>query len=75
MDGWKGWRGSRERDGWKTGGRGGFGSPAVGDFTDDLERFLQVDGVGDHLQRQSDVPIARRLMEREGPKQNAKPFR
>lgn len=36
-------------------------SPAVGDLADDLERLLQVDGVGDHLQGQSDVPVARRL--------------
>lgn len=35
--------------------------PAVGDLTDDVEGFLQVDGVRNHLQRQPDVSVSRRL--------------
>lgn len=40
--------------------------PAVGDLADDLEGLLQVDGVGNHLQRQPDVSVSRRLREKDG---------
>lgn len=35
--------------------------PAVGDLTDDVKGFLQVDSVRNHLQRQPDVSVSRRL--------------
>lgn len=35
--------------------------PAVGDLTGDVEGLLQVDGVRNHLQRQPDVSVSRRL--------------
>lgn len=40
--------------------------PAVGDLTDDVKGFLEVDGVRNHLQRQSDVSVSWCLCEKEG---------
>lgn len=40
--------------------------PAVGDLTDDVKGFLKVDGVRNHLQRQSDVSVSWCLSEKEG---------
>lgn len=40
--------------------------PAVGDLTDDVKGFLKVDGVRNHLQRQSDVSVSWCLSEKGG---------
>lgn len=40
--------------------------PAVGDLTDDVKGFLEVDSVRHHLQRQSDVSVPWCLCEKEG---------
>lgn len=40
--------------------------PAVGDLTDDVKGFLEVDSVRNHLQRQSDVSVPWCLCDKEG---------
>lgn len=44
--------------------------PAVGDFTDDVKRFFEVDSVRNYLQRQSDISIPRCLIDNQGQKEN-----
>lgn len=46
--------------------------PAVGDLTDDVKGLLKLDGVRNHLQRQSDVSVSWSLCEEEGRRKRKK---